>query len=76
MTFFSLQSLEYIVVRHKKAVRIYKDDAELYDHLRQNPTRSLLESLVSFNLYIEPQGFTKKKVTNNDIVPVAYVAIL
>eukprot|EP00981_Chlorochromonas_danica_P009915 scaffold2913_cov181-Ochromonas_danica.AAC.9 len=73
LVYAKLRALDYIVVRHRKSLHLLRGDADLYEYLKQNPGHSLLDSMVSYDLYIDAQNFSKK--ASKTMAPLSYVVL-
>ena len=73
LTYVKLKSLDYIVFRHRDTLTCVSDEAEILQLLLKNPSKSLLDCLVSFDIYPHSSNFSKKH--RRDQNPLAFVVI-
>jgi hypothetical protein len=67
LTYDKLKSYDYITLRHRRhngnvshPLKAFSCDAEVYAHMRAHPKQDILETLVSFDIYANLTGWTKK----------------
>ena len=69
----SSQSLDYIVVRHRKQIALFHDEADLLRRMKGVSERSLLDEAASFDVFRNEASWTKSK--SIDIAPVGRVVV-
>eukprot|EP01031_Cornospumella_fuschlensis_P041473 gene41473-50611_t len=74
LVYAKLKALDYIILRHNKSVRVFGGDHDVKAYLSSHPTHSLLDSMVSYALYIDAQKFSKKAAKT--MQPLHYVVIV
>lgn len=64
------------MLRHKKCISVYYNEEEIYSFLRSHPETSLLDCLVSFDLYLDNDQFSKSKVRDGEVPCAAHVCVM
>ena len=75
LAYCKLKSLEYIALRHSSdiPVRSFVGDIDVYEAMKTS-NKSLLDTIVSYDIYLFSQQFSKKN--RNSLAPSAYVIVL
>lgn len=74
LTYAKLRNLDYITFRHRKQVKCFGGDDDVYNYLKANPTMTLLDSLVSYDVH--PYGSNFSKNVERRPKPVSYVVVM
>jgi len=73
LVYAKLKNLDYICRRHSEHVRCFSCDTDIYDFLVANPTVTLLDCLVSFDVFIPSSKFVKRLASSTTAT--AYIVI-
>jgi hypothetical protein len=74
LTYTKLKSLDYVTFRHNRAIRVFRDEKDIYTCLAsQSESLSLLNTTVTFRVYTHEFKWAKKMMAEKP--PVAYVII-
>lgn len=75
LSYSKLKSLEYVVMRHnKRPMKCFDNESDIVSRIKQNLNDSLLECLVSFDIYRNTKNFSKKNAVESP--PYSHVVIV
>mmetsp|Transcript_5003 Transcript_5003/g.7406 ORF Transcript_5003/g.7406 Transcript_5003/m.7406 type:complete len:248 (+) Transcript_5003:13-756(+) len=73
LTYVKLKTLDYAVFRHGTILTRVGSDEEIFQLLQSRPSDSLLECLVSYDVYPHDSSFSKKN--RHEIQPLAFIIV-